>query len=212
MFIKLLMFSIFVISSITNVLGNAKDNKFIKNISKPLLMPSLLLLYISSTPNSNILIILALVLCFLGDVFLMRTELFIIPGLISFLIGHAFYIIALLKQVSFASLPVWLYILILPYALYGNIIYRKLLPDLKSMKLPALIYLITILTMSFSSFMRIWNVSIYNFWLPFIGSLLFISSDSMLAFNIFKRNIRWREVLVMITYIAAQFLIVAGFI
>lgn len=174
-------------------------------------MPSLLLFYISCTSSPNTFIILALVFGFLGDVFLMRTGLFFIAGLLSFLIGHAFYIIALLGQVSFSNIPVWFYILILSYILYGVLIYKKLLPHLESMKVPVLIYLTVILVMSFSSLIRVWNTDSYCFWLPFIGSLLFISSDSMLSFNIFNSTHRWREVLVMITYIAAQFLIVLGF-
>ena len=117
MFIKIFLFAIFILSSVVNVLSIAKDKKLLTNISKPIIMPALLLFYISITPSPNTFIILAIIFGFLGDVFLIGTGLFFIAGLLSFLIGHALYIIALLGQVSFSNVPVWFYISIIPYLL-----------------------------------------------------------------------------------------------
>lgn len=49
-----------------------------------------------------------------------------------------------------------------------------------------------------------------SFWLVFGGSVLFMVSDSVLAFNKFHSPIPWSGVLIMTTYIAGQFLIVRG--
>ena len=139
----------------------------------------------------------------------MWTGRFFTAGLISFLVGHVFYIIALLEPVSFSNIPFGVYILVLPFIFYGVFIYKNLLPYLKSMKIHAFLYLTVILIMSFSSLLRICSINNYQFWMPFLGALLFISSDTMLAFNQFRG--KGREEYIMITYIAAQLLIVLGF-
>ena len=51
-----------------------------------------------------------------------------------------------------------------------------------------------------------------SFKLVFIGSLLFLLSDSMLAFNKFHSEIPLAGFLIMLTYIAAQYLIMRGLI
>ena len=69
-----------------------------------------------------------------------------------------------------------------------------------------------ILAVSFLSLLRMNNIYGYRFWLPFIGAFVFVISDTMDAFNTLKANIKWREIMVMATYITAQLLIVLGFI
>jgi len=45
-----------------------------------------------------------------------------------------------------------------------------------------------------------------------IGALIFMLSDTMLAINKFLEPIAYANVLIMITYIVAQYLIVSGLI
>jgi uncharacterized membrane protein YhhN len=73
-------------------------------------------------------------------------------------------------------------------------------------------YLIIVLVMSFSALTRIAKSNSYLYWLPFIGSLFFIASDTCLAFNVFKYNgqMQYGDFLTTITYLPAQFLIVFG--
>lgn len=212
MYIKIFLLIVFMVVAIINIISVKNDDRFLKHLTKPLLIPILLLFYLFSAPVSPMFIIIALIFGFLGDVFLMGNGLFFTIGLFSFLTGHIFYIIALSKAIVLSKIPIGLYFLIIPYVIYGIFVFKKLLPYLKKMKVQALLYLIIIMTMSFTSLIRIGNVNGYQFWLPFIGSLLFISSDSMLAFNKFKSRSNKREVYVMITYVAAQLLIILGFI
>src|SRR6185436_16619471 len=76
------------------------NNEAIRYVSKPLLMPLLIVCFIASAkPISSSLvrfIILALVFSWLGDVLLMFESInknFFILGLIAFLIAHIFYIL-----------------------------------------------------------------------------------------------------------------------
>lgn len=205
---------IFIILAIANIISVKNNNKLGMLITKPLLMPMLLLMYVFSASILKWFIILALIFGFLGDVFLMRAGMFFIAGLLCFLTGHVFYTAAFITSSTLPKIPFEFYILILPYILYGLLVYKKLLPHLKSMKLEVFLYLIVIIAMSFSSLLRVWNTNGYQFWLPFIGSILFIISDSILAFNNFKPEERARvsDIYIMTTYIAAQLLIVLGFI
>jgi len=65
--------------------------------------------------------------------------------------------------------------------------------------------------MSYASLLRFGGIRGHVFWLPFIGSLFFILSDSLLAI----RNFRYRQkkgwVSVMLSYVLGQLLIAMGF-
>jgi len=80
------------------------------------------------------------------------------------------------------------------------------------MKVPVIVYLNVILIMSFASFSRIWALKGLLFWLPFVGSIFFIASDSLLAFRNFKVKLSRGWASIMITYILAQLLIIFGFL
>lgn len=210
--LKFLLFIPYMLDSICNIISVKKDSKLGKHLTKPLLMPLLLLFYLFNTSSPNLFIILALLFGFLGDIFLMGKGSFFITGLICFLVGHVFYIAAMMVPLSVFQIPFSFYVLALPYIFYGTFIYKTLLPYLRSMKIPALIYLSVILLMSFSTLMRIWLFNDFRFWLPFLGSILFICSDTILSFNEFKGKILNRDLYIMATYIAAQALIILGFL
>jgi len=126
--------------------------------------------------------------------------------------GHIFYTIAFLQTTYFLSgIPKWFYFSLLPYIWYGIFILKKLNPYLHSMKVPVIVYLNVILIMSFASFSRIWALKGLSFWLPFVGSIFFIASDSLLAFRNFKIKLSRGWVSIMITYVLAQLLIIFGF-
>jgi uncharacterized membrane protein YhhN len=181
-------------------------------VTKLLLMPILIIAYMNGSSFHNILIVIALIFGFLGDTFLIGDGIFFTLGLISFLLGHIFYISAFLSPVSLSKTPIYIYIFLLPYLIYGLIIYNKLSPFMKSIKLMGFLYFIVLIFMSFSSVLRIYTVHGYQFWFPLIGSILFVISDTVLAFNEFKSRTIFREIIVMFTYIMAQLLIVIGFI
>ena len=55
------------------------------------------------------------------------------------------------------------------------------------------------------------ETNLLSFQWVFVGALLFIVSDSLLAINRFAATLPFANVAVMVTYIAAQWLIVKGF-
>jgi uncharacterized membrane protein YhhN len=154
----------------------------------------------------------------LGDVILLfsaRSELFFAAGLGAFLIAHLFYIAAYIRSVRgapgkvfFRRRPGWL----LPFMVLFAGLYGLLYPALGSMRIPVFVYTATILLMAIFALNRKDRVSEASFYPIFVGALVFILSDSLLAFNKFLVPIPYAGVLVMSTDIAAQYLIVEGVI
>ena len=211
--LKIFIIIFFFIIAIGDILNVRNDRVKLRYLTKPLLVPLLILFYIMNTTKIEQIIIYALLCCFFGDFFLLfaRKKLFFIAGLLSFLAGHFFYTIAFLKTTSFLSnIPGWFYLSLIPYIFYGFFIYYRLNPYLSSMKIPVIAYLNIILFMSFASFTRIWEINGIAFWFPFVGSIMFIVSDTLLAIRVFKYKIMRGWISVMIFYICAQLLIILG--
>jgi len=180
-------------------------------VTKGLLVPLVMAVYIFGTDHVLLLIILALVLGWAGDISLIKiTNIpFFRMGLASFLAGHICYIIAMLRYTTPLNVPVLL-ISLAAAAAMGFGIYKFVRPS-KEMKLPAIVYEIVILTMAVSALqLYVVNGSTHSL-LVFLGSLCFLASDTMLAFFTFGKNTKYGDFLVMLTYISAQTLIAVGF-
>ncbi len=86
----------------TSIKGKEKLGLLIEYITKPLLLPLMIIFYLTYLPAVNWWYIAGMIGGFLGDVFLMlpdpsgkKTSFKI--GLIAFLLGHVFYVVALVQ-------------------------------------------------------------------------------------------------------------------
>lgn len=135
--------------------------------------------------------------CMLGDGLL---RWFVI-GLSAFLIGHLFYAAAFITRWHFS----WPRALtLIPILAYGIVMASQLLPALQArgdqaLIIPVIAYLIVISMMGWLAIMT------GHAWAIF-GGILFIASDSILAWNMFVDKIAYSTVLIMGTYYTAQFL------
>lgn len=201
-----------IVTALDCILVKKKGNRY---LTKPLLMPLLLIFYLLNTRQINLFIVLALVFSFLGDVFLLITNKknFFILGLLSFLMCHIFYTITFLQSVNYMKgIPSNVYLFLIPYLICGTFVYADLSKYLKSMKIPVIIYMGVILIMSFTALARYYYVSPISFVLPFIGSILFVVSDTLIAYRNFKQKVTSDNILIMLSYILAQLLIIVGII
>ena len=97
--------------------------------------------------------------------------------------------------------------LLLPFFVYGILIFIVLSPGLKAMKLPVLAYVVVILVMGWLAWER-WNDTGQRLaFLAFFGAILFIISDSVLAINRFRQPFEMARALTLSTYFAAQWMI-----
>lgn len=174
---------------------------------KPLTMVFILLIAISKARKAPVFYSYAIIgglLCSMtGDIFLMLPADQFIQGLISFLVAHLCYIGAFTHGRRF-RLVVWS---LLPFFVYGILIFIVLSPGLEAMKLPVLVYIVVILVMGWLAWER-WNDTGQRLaLLAFFGAVLFIISDSLLAINRFRQPFEMARALTLSTYFAAQWMI-----
>lgn len=183
---------------------------------KPLLLPFLLLTvyYAERFPTKKILL-LALTFSWIGDVILMfadKGELYFIFGLIAFLLSHLVYIVLFSKQVPTENHTnkAILWIGIVAILVYLALMLVTLLPSLGDLRIPIVVYAFVISTMLFYAFKGSlnWVKPAKNYIL--LGAIIFVSSDSILAFDKFYSPIPPSNFLIMATYLVAQYFIVAG--
>ncbi len=178
--------------------------------AKPLLMITLLLHFISTSkgyPSWRIYVMAALVFSWGGDVFLMMNDMFI-AGLASFLVAHILYIIAYHK--TGASSGVLKPLDIIKFVLFGVVLIWILYPGLGDLLVPVLVYALVLIGMGVWAHKRRGATSSSSFALVSAGAMAFVISDGMIAVNKFAFELPAERILVMSTYIAAQYLIIQG--
>lgn len=209
-----LLFIIYAVVTFLELLFIYTNQSTLRWFTKPLLMPLLMIgFYISCTQRTTknfFLIIAALLFSWGGDVLLQMEGLFI-PGLVSFLLAHIFYIIyftktgkakkGLVQQKPVIALAVLLYIILFLWLLF---------PYLNSLKIPVTVYGITIGSMLLLALNTKHQLNNKTATLFITGAILFVLSDSVLAVNLFAYKHLLLSLVVMATYSAAQFLIVKG--
>jgi uncharacterized membrane protein YhhN len=124
-------------------------------------------------------------------------------GLISFLIAQLIYTYAFRSGRPFR----FKFIAIMPFVIYGVIIFIILLPGLNGMVVPVVAYLIVIMTMAWQAWDQWDDVRTRWALLAFIGAVLFVISDSILALNKFGEPFLAARALTLTTYFSAQWLI-----
>lgn len=152
--------------------------------------------------RTQYILLTGLLFCMLGDALLVW---WFVPGLLAFLIGHIFYLAAFLRCWRFS----WLRMAaLLPVIAYGVIIGTQVTSAMKlaantTLIAPVLLYLTVISLMAWSAIMTGSRMAA-------IGSILFVISDSILAWNKFVADVPSSGVYIMTTYYAAQFLIASS--
>jgi uncharacterized membrane protein YhhN len=183
---------------------------------KPFLLPILIAtVAVSENFATKKILLTALTFSWIGDIILLFTdkgEQYFIFGLVAFLLSHVVYILLFSKQQTTRTnnnkVIYWLGILaILTYFFF---MIDTLLPKLGALKIPVLVYAVVITTMLFFAFKGNlkWAIPANNYIL--IGAIVFVSSDSILAFNKFYAPITHASFFIMATYCMAQYLIVKG--
>lgn len=180
--------------------------------SKPLLMPLLIGYFVSASgANRSLLkklVVLALVFSWVGDAVLMFQNIngmYFIIGLVAFLLAHVMYIVGFTKLKNSTTKVERLAIIVF-FLAYSATLVIFLWPGLGNMKAPVMLYALVLTIMGVLGVIK----STTNH--PYItfGVLFFVASDSILALNKFLIDVPFNGMLIMGTYIAAQWLIVAG--
>ncbi|MGH1385623.1 lysoplasmalogenase [Kordia sp.] len=211
----IVFFAIIVILEL--IFGSLENYTFLHYFTKPAIVTSLLLFFITNAKHLKASVklttILALLFSLLGDVLLMfvsNSEHFFIAGLVSFLLAHVMYILVFLRDRNSKKKSTILFIGLL--LVYATGLFWLIKDGLGDLLLPVLVYMTIILGMATTAFMRKGMVLHHGYVYVFIGAIFFMISDSLLAINKFHDALPLSNISIMSTYALAQFLIVLGII
>jgi len=208
---SILFFIIVLIELLTGSTESLQNSHY---IAKPAIVISLIFLFIKtseslSKPIKNLTLV-ALTFSLLGDALLMivdKSEHFFTLGLVAFLTAHIMYVLVFLKHRNTQKSP---YGFIALLFIYAASLFYFLKDGLGVMLIPVVVYMIVILAMATSAYLRKDKVNILSYGLIFLGALFFMISDSILALNKFYEPIPYSNISIMVTYAIAQYLIVIG--
>ncbi|XOV81028.1 MAG: lysoplasmalogenase [Aestuariibacter sp.] len=157
------------------------------------------------------LVLAALILSLLGDIFLMLPSDRFIPGLASFFLAHIAYIAAFVTGLdTIAPDIIWS----LPIV-YGVALLWFVWPQLQALKIPVVLYAVVIMAMLLSTIARYQAFPSTSNLLLLLGAIIFVLSDSLIALDkfqgqLFKKGMPRALTLIIVTYFVAQFLLVTG--
>ncbi|MFK8005397.1 MAG: lysoplasmalogenase [Saprospiraceae bacterium] len=206
--------------SLINLWAGYSYNNILTFYSKPLLMPILALwFYIQTKDHPSLfrqLILIALFFSWGGDTLLMfvesKGEHFFLFGLVSFLVTHTLYAVAFFKTVSWKNGFLWKNKwIVIPFLIFFLGFQNYLLPDVEeAMQIPVTVYSCVIIVMVLAALN--WNTFVESkaFQFVFLGALLFMFSDSIIALNKFKSTVPQAHIWIMSLYLLGQYLIVRG--
>lgn len=187
---------------------------------KPLIMIWMTVCFIlfRKKKSFTVPVLLAFFFSWVGDNLLMfswQSELYFYAGIGGFFFAQLSYIYVFARY-SETGVRGYLQrnmVIGLLFLAYGGGIYYLLYPSLEGIMKPViLVYALALIGMSMMALNRNGRVSSASYLPVFIGSILFVVSDSMIAINKFTREIPLAGLWIMITYISAQYLIMRGLI
>ena len=203
------------LSALAAITGATLDGPWLwlHYIGKPLTTLLILWLALSTQPAVDAryrrAVLAGLVLSLIGDVLLMLPGDHFVPGLVAFLLVHVCYIVAFAHGSSGKARAVGF--LVVAVVAGGNL--AGLLPRVdEALRMPVLAYVAVLATMAAFALARMWTPAVAHA-LPrsarvaAIGAVLFMVSDSLLAWDRFAGGVPARALMVLGTYYAAQWCI-----
>ncbi|HTJ53120.1 MAG TPA: lysoplasmalogenase [Cyclobacteriaceae bacterium] len=212
---------IFLLASVGELVTTVFELPILHLICKPLIMITLGSYYLLTVhrEDRSTSLIEAVVFSLVGDVLLMIEDssgLFFKLGLAAFLLAHVFYILTYRQHRTEGEADKLKGIqkmrLAFPIILSATGLLVILYPVLGDLRIPVIIYTLVIMFMTLNALYRFGLTNTKSFFMVFAGAILFMLSDSILAISKFRHPIEHADLMVMSSYIAAQFLIVRGLI
>ncbi len=212
-----LFYILAVVIAVVDWIALKKKKKRIDYFAKPGVIIALLiwLAFNGNLSGHLIWFFIGLLFSLAGDVFLLLPKEQFIAGLVSFLLAHAAYIIGfndILPPVNLVSISLTLIITITACQIFRSISTGLERSNNSKLKVPFLIYSITISLMVLSACLTL----VKGDWIagPALlvsgGAVLFFLSDTLLAWNRFVTPLPNAKLQVRVTYHSGQLLIVLG--
>ncbi len=195
-----------ILSAAVHIGADMKEKTALSMVFKPLTMILIMGVILGDgIPQDRYgrFILTGLIFSFIGDIMLLKPWYKFELGLVSFLIGHLFYVAAFTGLIG----GNWEYIPLLPFIGFGIWLYRQIEPKLGKVKIPVIIYMVVIIIMVWQGTGVYMDTRSQFGIIVGAGAFIFCVSDSLLAYQRFKEPIHHGNSLVLITYYIAQFLL-----
>ena len=213
---KIFCIIIFILSAGIHLYASYKQDKPLRNATKPFILPALIGLYCFSTKTVQATVILALVFSWIGDLLLIPKGVkWFTAGGISFMVSHFFFVLSYLKGIDFTRIhPLVILFFAAAFVIAVTVIFTHLRPHLpKALFYPMYLYLLINGTMNCFAIFRCFTSPGLSGIITMIGAALFFISDASLFFVRFKKDSRMKtHFWVMLTYSLGELLIVLGLI
>jgi len=195
------------VAAVSDWVGVGERWKSLEYLAKPLAMVALVGVALSlhaEVPGRRPWIVAALLLSLVGDVFLMLPRDAFVPGLASFLLAHVAYIVAFrIDGGSVVALAVSAVVVAVVAVAAGRKVIAGVRASDPAVTVPVVVYIAVIAAMVACA-LATGNV------LFGVGAVLFMTSDSLIAWNRFVRSLSWAPLAIIVTYHLAQAFLVTG--
>ena len=199
------------LSAIVCIRAKYKLLKYQLLIFKPLTLILIILIAIifpAIDINYKIFIVMGLFFSLFGDMFLIFPEKHFTKGLIAFLIGHIFYIVAFTISTGF-QFTFWIF---LPIIIVGMLYLQLIIKHTGKMTIPVIIYISIIIIMGWMAIERLNSIPTNGTFIAAAGAAFFMISDAVLALNKFRKPFFSAEIIILTTYFTAQWLLAVSVI
>ena len=213
---------VFAILAVVLLLGRLLDNPMLEYPVRPLIMLWIALFFLLNAKKRTFRlgVLTAFFFSWVGDIFLVLSgvydnDSFFFAGIGSFSLALAAYIFLFLFSTEndikglLLRNPLW----IIPLGSYALFLTLLLYPRLEGFTVYWILFYVILLTgTSLAALNRRDRVNFSSFRLVFAGSLLFIISGSLKAVDLFHTEIPYAGFMIMLAFLAAQYLIMWGLI
>lgn len=209
---------IFLLIIILNLMVQSTFFEDYNILIKPLICLSLAF-YLYKEGNMKIgfnrLVFAGLIFSLLGDVLLIYAGAdvyFFLYGLVSFLLVYIVYSLAFFRD--FKNNPqeskYYGHLMFFVMGVFSLSYYSWIRDYLNDFRIPVMVYIFVISIMAILAAYRYRRVNLLSFRLICFGAVFFVISDSALAFGKFVEPYSFSGILIMSTYMIAQYLITIG--
>ncbi len=190
----------YIVVGITHLVAILAGADAVIAVTKPLLMPALLLALLLALPSRRgetvVLASLGILFGWLGDLSLMDVGPGFVVGLAFFLLGHVAYIVLFVRRMRVRQLPRWWSAVYVPW--FAGLL-AVLAPHAGGLLVPLALYGLALAVLGITG-------SACSPWIA-TGAALFVVSDSLFLPGFAMPQV---DFAIMLTYIAAQGLICWG--
>ena len=213
---NILFLILYIAVSVLHLVASWRDEPERRKKTKPFLLILLLLYYLFSTKSPSLLLSLALLTSWLGDVLLIpKGHKWFTMGGIAFMFSHLFFVLLYCGQITLADVnPAVIALCAVLYYGVSLLIIRSIRGSTpKAMVVPMYFYLICNSTMNIFAMMQLLSRRSAGAAVAYIGALLFFVSDCCLFLVRYGKKpeiVFKKHFTVMLTYLLGEALIVVG--